>query len=62
MRSKLVAAAAQCRLVGYGDDDDIKEIRGYKFLPEFDIAYVIYSFDAKFDETSTPLPLLGHAP
>ena len=61
-RSKLAPAALRCRLVGYGDDDDVEEIRGYKFIAEDDIKYVIYSSDATFDESSSPSPLPGHAP
>ena len=59
-RSKLAPAAIKCRLVGYGDDDDVEEIRGYKFISETDISYVIYSSDARFDESTTPSPLTGY--
>jgi hypothetical protein len=59
-RSKLAPAAIKCRLVGYGDDDDVEEIRGYKFISETDISYVIYSSDARFDESTTPSPLAGY--
>lgn len=60
-RSKLAPSAVRCRLIGYGDDDDIEEIRGYKFVDESDISFIIYSSDARFDETE-PLPLPGHTP
>ena len=61
-RSKLAPAAIRCRLIGYGDDDDVEEIRGYKFVTESDISYIIYSTDARFDENATPLPIPGHEP
>jgi hypothetical protein len=60
-RSKLAPSAVRCRLIGYGDDDDVEEIRGYKFVTESDISFIIYSSDARFDETE-PTPLPGHTP
>ena len=61
-RSKLAPAAIRCRLIGYGDDDDVEEIRGYKFVSESDISYIVYSTDARFDETTIPLPFPGKEP
>jgi hypothetical protein len=61
-RSKLAPAAVRCRLVGYGDDDDIEEIRGYKFVMESDLKFVIYSCDARFDENSSPPTIPNHPP
>jgi hypothetical protein len=61
-RSKLAPAAIRCRLIGYGDDDDVEEIRGYKFVSESDISYIVYSTDARFDETTIPLPFPGQEP
>jgi hypothetical protein len=58
----LAPAAIRCRLIGYGDDDDVEEIRGYKFVSESDISYIIYSTDARFDENAAPLPIPGHEP
>lgn len=61
-RSKLAPAAVRCRLVGYGDDDEVEEIRGYKFVMEDDLKYIIYSSDVRFDEGTPPTPLSGFAP
>jgi hypothetical protein len=58
-RSKLAPAAERCRLLGYGDDDDTEEIKGYKLLRERDYA-IVYSSDVRFDEAALPLPLPGH--
>lgn len=48
-RSKLEDSGERCRLIGYGDDDDVEEVKGYKMLRESDLA-VIYSKDVRFDE------------
>ena len=61
-RSKLAPSAVRCRLLGYGDDDDVEEIRGYKFVLESDHRYIIYSSDARFDEISPSTPLPGFLP
>lgn len=61
-RSKLAPSAIRCRLVGYGDDDETEEIRGYKFIQESDIQMVIYSSDVRFDESTPPPPLPGFEP
>jgi hypothetical protein len=61
-RSKLAPSAIRCRLIGYGDDDETEEIRGYKFIEEADIKMVIYSSDARFDEATPPPPLPGFKP
>ena len=40
----------------------MEEIRGYKFVSESDISYIVYSTDARFDETTIPLPFPGQEP
>jgi hypothetical protein len=55
---KLEPVAASCRMLGYSDDDETEEMRGYKVLvtesweglPLTD-PYVVYSNEVTFDET-----------
>jgi hypothetical protein len=56
LRSKLAPAAVRCRLLGYLDDDDSEELKGYKLLRESDGA-IIHSRDVRFDENAPMLPL-----
>ena len=52
LRSKLQPAAEKCRILGYLDDDDSVEMKGYKLLRESDLA-IIHSRDVRFDEKIT---------
>jgi hypothetical protein len=57
-RTKLHPTRQKCRVIGYGDDDDTEEIKGYKLLiedPEGN--FVAYTNDVVFlGEPLTPLP------
>jgi hypothetical protein len=55
-RSKLQPVAYKCRLIGYLDDDDTEELKGYKLIRESDLA-VILSNDVRFDEDAIMEPL-----
>jgi hypothetical protein len=55
-RSKLEKVRDRCRLLGYADDDDIEEIKGYKLLREDDME-IIYSSDVIFDMDAIPTTL-----
>jgi hypothetical protein len=59
--SKLSDTAVQCRLIGYADDDDTEEIKGYKLLQESDPSIIFYSSDVRFDETLEMTPLAGYS-
>jgi hypothetical protein len=60
--SKLDDSAIACRLIGYADDDDTEEIKGYKLIRESDPSFVFYSSDVRFDETLPMLPLANLTP
>jgi hypothetical protein len=60
-KSKLSPSAVKCRLIGYADDDDTEEIKGYKLLLESDQSLIFYSSDVRFDETLPMTPLTGIA-
>jgi hypothetical protein len=55
-RDKLDNTAEKCRMIGYGDDDDTEEIKGYKVLCERDRA-IIWSNSVRFDEDAEITPL-----
>jgi hypothetical protein len=55
-RSKLEPSAVKCRLIGYGDDDDIVEVQGYKLLRESDRT-ILYCSSVRFDEEAEIEPL-----
>ena len=57
--SKLSPSAIKCRLIGYADDDDTEEIKGYKLIQETNPSIVFYSSDVRFDETLPMTPLSG---
>jgi len=50
-RGKLDPVREKCRLVGYGDDDDTEEFKGYYLLCESDLS-LIYSADVIFDDNA----------
>lgn len=65
---KLETRAVQCRLLGYGDDDEAEEMAGYKVLVTHDWEnheltdpYIIYSKHCKFDEGRAMSPLSIHS-
>ena len=60
--SKLDDSAVACRLIGYADDDDTEEIKGYKVIKESDPTFVFYSSDVRFDESLPMLSLVGFEP
>ena len=47
-RTKLANVREKARLIGFGDDDSAKEIRGYKVITEADLK-IIWSNDVIFD-------------
>jgi hypothetical protein len=49
-------------LIGYADDDDTEEIKGYKLIRDSDPSFVFYSSDVRFDETLPMLPLPNFTP
>ena len=55
-RSKLDPSGEKSRLIGFGDDDDTEEVKGYKMLRESDMA-IIYSVDVVFEKLHKFLPL-----
>jgi hypothetical protein len=57
--SKLSPSAVQCQLIGYADDDDTEEIKGYKLIRESDPTVIFYSSDVRFDESFPMTPLSG---
>ena len=50
-RRKLDPVREKCRLVGYGDDDDTEEFKGYYLLCESDLS-LIYADDVVFDDSA----------
>ena len=48
-RTKLDDSAIKCRLIGYGDDFELEEIKGYKLLKEDD-GTIIWSDNCIFDK------------
>jgi hypothetical protein len=62
-RTKLDQSADRCRLLGYSDDDDTEEFRGYKLLRESDLAIIYaYTSDVTFDESRPIDPLENYSP
>ena len=58
LRSKLDPPAVRCRLLGYLDDDDSVELKGYKLLRESDMT-ILHSRDVRFDEFTPMEPLVN---
>ena len=55
-RHKLAPTRVRCRLLGYGDNFDVEEVKGYKLLRESD-RHIFYSNDVAFShEPIIPLP------
>ena len=54
---KLGNSGEKCRMIGYGDDDDVEEVPGYKLLRESDMT-IFYSRDVVFDENCPMTPLI----
>jgi hypothetical protein len=50
-RSKLEPVRERCRLVGYGDDDDTEETKGFLVLAESDLS-LIYVSDVLFEDSA----------
>jgi hypothetical protein len=48
-RTKLQDSGLKCRLLGYGDDFETEEIKGYRLLREDDLT-IIYSDNVVFDK------------
>ena len=59
LRNKLEPVRERVRLLGYGDDDDSTEMRGYYVLCEKDLSR-IYVTDVIFDSTIEPTELDGN--
>lgn len=59
MRNKLEPSGVRCRLLGYLDDDDTEECKGYKLLDETNMK-IIMTDDVRFDLGIT-IDLLPHA-
>jgi Reverse transcriptase (RNA-dependent DNA polymerase) len=56
-RQKLDPSAIKCRLLGFGDDFETEEIKGYKLLKEDDES-IIWSNSVQFDTTQSQIPKL----
>ena len=54
-RSKLADSRVRCRIIGYGDDDDVEEVQGYKVLLENGV--ITYCKDVKFPKITEFAPL-----
>ena len=60
-RDKLEPVREKCRMLGYADDDDTEEMKGYKLLCEKD-GSILYSTDVIFKEDLPMIPLEGLVP
>jgi hypothetical protein len=56
-RSKLEPSAVKCRLVGYGDDDDTEEQKGYRLILHDNYLISFYSADVRWDDSDSMIPL-----
>ena len=55
-RNKLANVRERCRLLGYGDNDNTEEVRGYKVLVESGMR-IVWSSDVLFDESVKMTPI-----
>jgi hypothetical protein len=60
-RTKLEPVRERCRLVGYADDDDTEELKGFLVLTESDLA-LIYVTDVVFEDEGLIQELVDHPP
>jgi hypothetical protein len=56
-RSKLEPAAVKVRLIGYADDDDTEEQKGYRLILHDNYLISFYSSDVRWDESASMIPL-----
>jgi hypothetical protein len=57
IRSKLEPSAVKVRLIGYADDDDTEEQKGYRLILHDNYLISFYSADVRWDESAPMIPL-----